>query len=221
MARKTKLLALAMIGAAWFVLPAVASAGESQIHCVGGASCGKLTVSGQATLSVKGGLTVTCGSVTGTGEGLTKTTGTIQLKLHECKENIFGTSCNGIGQPAGTVTFGLSTYHSIYTTDSKTAPGILMTPPSGGVYANFSCAGGLSNHEVKGNGVIGSITTPACGGTSSFLTLSFQAGSHGFQDVTRNTATGTSFSLTDNGESAALKADLSVSYTTAATLTCI
>jgi hypothetical protein len=179
-----------MVALAFAALPAVASAGEPEIHC-GGAVCGKFTsTSGPTSLSTTSGTTVNCASSKGTGEYTTKTTGNMQLTFHECKTpTFFNTACTTPGQPSGTIVTANSVFHNIYESTDKSTPGVLITSPTGGVpYTTFTCAGFL-HVEVTGN-IIGDLEFPACGASSKEFKLDFVATAHGQQKYKQVTTTG-------------------------------
>lgn len=226
MTKKMMLLALAAVSAAMFALPSVASAGEPEVHCelsgVKGKVCGKFTSHGLVSvLSTTGNLTVTCSTNTGSGTYTNTKTGTIKLTFSGCKESIFGSSCNSTGSASGVIVTTESVFHNIYLTHTKTTPGVLVTPAGSEHFASFSCFGEASKHVVKGNGVIGHLSSPACGGTSKTLTLDFDAISHGQQRFKTITGTGTPYDLNDNGTTAAMDAHGTVTTAGPATVTCV
>jgi hypothetical protein len=223
MTKKMMLLALAAVSAAMFALPAVASAGSPIVEC-GTSACGKFTShGGSSVLSTTGGVTVTCSTNTGSGNLTTTTTGDIKFTFHGCTESVFGSECHSTGQPEGTIVTTEFLFHTTYLTDDKKTPGVLVTPAANEHFASFTCFGGFSNHEVKGNGVMGRLTAPGCGGTSATksLTLSFEATSHGQQKYKQVTATGTSYDLNDNGTTAAMSAEGTATLASNPTITCL
>ena len=181
MSKRMKIFALSTIAAALFVAPAFASAQEWHLD-----KTGAFTISGGAiSISSAAGATTTCTSVSGSGSYTTATTGSLQLVFHGCTSS--GFSCNSAGQPAGTVKTTVLPIHNAMIATSK--PGMLVTPnsvtniPTTGMghYFSKSCAGGLVNSVVSGNGLLGTITAPACGGSSKTLTLVFEQASAGVQ----------------------------------------
>ncbi|HET9197434.1 MAG TPA: hypothetical protein VFN92_04175 [Solirubrobacterales bacterium] len=151
--------------------------------------------SGASVLSVASGLTVSCTSGTGTGQATSKTTGEGSYTLHGCKESIFGTTCTTAGQPAGTIKLATMTMHLVYLDHSK-KPGVLATPPAGGLFAKVTCGAGLVVVEVTGNGVLGEILTPKCGEVSKTSTVKTETVSHGTQLYRQVEGTGTMYDLT-------------------------
>jgi hypothetical protein len=223
MTKKMMLLALAVVSAVMFALPAVASAGSPLVEC-GGVACGKFTShGGTSVLSTTSGTTVTCTTNTGSGSFTSTTTGTIKLTFSGCKESIFSTSCNTSGQASGVVVTTESVFHTTYLTDDKKTPGVLVTPGANEHFSSFECAGGFSNHVVKGNGVMGRLTAPPCGGTSATksLTLSFEDTAHGAQTYKQITGTGTIYDLNDNGTTASMEAEGTVTLASNPTITCV
>jgi hypothetical protein len=230
MKNKMMLLALAAISAVMFVLPAVASAGSPVIDPGSGKFPLAFTSSGgHGELRATGEPAITCTSNTGSGKYTTSTTGEIGLTFHGCTTSFFGfpVACNSAGQPSGTIVTATSVFHTTYVTDAKTNPGVLVTPPSSGVFTTIIC-GGFANIEVKGNGIIGELTAPKCGVVSKTATLNFTAvGSS--QTRTQVTGTGTVFSLnsvTEGGSTvtAAEVAEGTATYSPpgeTATITCV
>jgi hypothetical protein len=231
MKSKFMLLALSVFALAFAALPALASAGEPVID----PSTGKFplpftSVGGHGELRAEGEPPITCTSNSGTGEYTSGTTGKIGLTFKGCTTSFFGfpVSCKSSGAESGVVVTNSSVFHTTYLTDAKTTPGVLVTPPTGGIFATIIC-GGFATISVEGNGIIGHLEAPKCGGKSKTATLNFTAtgASQTFQQVT---ATGTSYSLishTESGEEKAVPAaevaEGTVTYNNnaEATLTCL
>jgi hypothetical protein len=226
--KKLMLLALAVVSAALFALPAVAAAGAPETDCPAGAATCKFTSSGTASsLTTANGTTVNCTANTGSGEYTNKTTGTIALTFTGCKDSIFSSSCSTSGQAAGTIKTNSAVFHNIYTTDNKTTPGVLITQPSSGSFANFACGAGFLTVNVTGN-VIGSLETPGCGAEAETWALNFTQTAHGQQTHKQITGTGTSYDLishlntTAEPQTSAMVATGSVKFLTGkAKLTCV
>jgi hypothetical protein len=224
MKNKMMLLALAAVSAVMFVLPAVASAGEPQIDPASGKFPLTFTSAGGASeLRAVGSEPVKCTGNKGTGKYTSATTGEIELTFTGC--TAFGGQCNSSGQAAGVITTGTSVFHNVYLTDAKTTPGVLVTPPTGGVFASFSCFFGFASVSVTGNGVIGHLESPKCGAKQKTATLNFTA-TGASQTYKQNTLTGTVFNLksSTNGGAAAEAAEVAegtVTYAEEATLTCV
>jgi hypothetical protein len=154
MSKKMMLLALAVVSAAVFVLPAAASAAENHIEGVtaftGSAGAGTLAATGEPT--------ITCDS-TDINKGVVSaggTTGTMELDFTGCHTAVFGitAACKTEGAPLNNTILSSGTFHMI-TLPNKEA-GILVTP----VTTTIVCAG-ISKITVEGN-LIGTITKPAC-----------------------------------------------------------
>jgi hypothetical protein len=152
MSKKTMLLALAVVSAAMFALPAVASAGEWKMDCPGGkATCAFTTSGGHAELRAVEEPTITCTGNTGEGtvsEG--GTTGTFALTFTGCKAVGF-VPCNTSGAGSGVIKVASSVSHNVYLEDNKTKLGILVTPAT----TTIICSG-LSSIDVTGS-VIGEL----------------------------------------------------------------
>jgi hypothetical protein len=186
MSKKLMLLALAVAGLASFVLPAFASAAAWEIDVAE-----KFTVANEAgtttVLTQKGSTTkVACGSVTGEGVyAANRTEGTLSLIFTGCKENVFNSSCTTFGAAAGEIRLTGLRFDNVMVENTSQAaggtPGINITPPEKAtVYTKFTCLGGI-NFEVTGNGLIGDITTPECGGSSKTATIDWQSKEAGVQ----------------------------------------
>ena len=203
----------------------VAAAGEPQVTCTGGA-CGSFTThSSKVVLSTNAGTTVTCSSSSGSGKYTTRTTGEISLTLNFCHTpTFFNTACTSPARISGQIATGAMVFHNVYLTISKVVPGILITQPAIGPIATFTCAGFL-HVELSGN-VIGRLTSPVCGASSSILELSLNAPAHGQQEYKQVTLTGTKFDLSAkvNGggaETAAMSTLGSFTFVDTATVSCV
>jgi hypothetical protein len=198
MKNKTMLLALGLLALAFAAMPAVASAGSWEISP---APVSFTSTGGFSELRAANEPNITCGKNHGEGEYTSSTTGQIALTFEECDTSFFGfpVSCNSSGKASGVIAVASSQFHNIYLTDAKTTPGVLVTPPTGGVFATIIC-GSFAKIEVKGNGVIGDLKAPKCGASSLTGTLSFTA-TGAVQTYKQNTATGTSYNLTSTTES--------------------
>jgi hypothetical protein len=226
MKNKIMLLALAAISAVMFVIPAVASAGEPVVDPASGKFPLTFTsVGGASELQAAGEPTIKCTSNKGTGKYTSGTTGEIGLTFEGCKDGAFSLQCHSTGQLSGVIKVATSVFHNVYVTDAKTTPGVLVTPPSGGLFTTIECAFGFANIEVRGNGIVGHLEAPKCGETSSTGTLNFAAVG-GSQQYKQNTATGTVFDLTSITEggsttTAAEVAKGTVTFAEKYTLTCV
>jgi len=216
-----------LVALALAALPSAASAGEPRIDPASGKFPINFTMSGgHAEFRASGEPAITCTSSTGSGQFTTSTTFTVHILWHGCSTSFFGfpVACNSAGQPSGTTTAHIPVAHLVYVTDAKTTPGVLMTPPTSGVFTTLIC-GGFASIEVKGNGVVGEITAPKCGSTSKTATVSFAA-TGASQNLKRVTATGTEYSLlaaTEGGSSvaAAEVGEGTITFAENVTLTCV
>lgn len=215
MNKKIILLAFAAISAAAFALPAAASANPA-LHINGTPT---FTISGGSfTLTRADNNNITCTSSTGSGSFVTTTTGKVTTTLHGCKSTALGIHCSGTGQPTGTVVSTEQEFHLVtklggfFTAFQKTFPGNHLI--------SMNCAG--LPVTVSGAGVMGSITSPACGASSTTMGVSFNSASAGTQDVT--SFTGTTYDATSNiaGSAATTSIDTTATITFAGsqTLTC-
>jgi hypothetical protein len=228
MKSKFMLLALSVFALAIAALPAMASAGEPVID----PAAGKFPLSftthgGHSELRAANEPEITCTSNSGSGKYTSGTTGEFSLTFSGCTTSFFGfpVSCNSASQATGVIKTNSSTFHTAYLTDAKTTPGVLVTPPTGGVFTTIIC-GSFANIEDKGNGILGHLTSPKCGEKSTTGKLSFTA-TGSSQTYKQVTATGTSYSLSSKTESnstevaAGEQAEGTVTFAEAVTLTCV
>jgi hypothetical protein len=193
MSKKMMVLALAVVSAALFAMPAVASAQTWHLD-----TTSSFSVSGPGgQLTSTAGITITCTGTSGSGEFSTTTEGTVSLLFSGCKEP-FGLPCTTASLPSGVI--GATAKFDAITV-SATKPGVLLTPdlsnePTPGLkeFNNFVCLG--ITVRVFGKGVIGTISAPACGVASSTSTLVFASSAAGVQ--ADQAYTGSSFDLVSN-----------------------
>jgi hypothetical protein len=195
MSMKKTLLVLGVVSTAFFVLPAVASAQE--IHLEPAEFFGISGAGGELRSSAEEPITCTSTGGSGKPTNSSGTTGEATLDFTGCHTSVFSitASCKSEGAAtAGTIASG-GTYHLIQV-GSTSVPGVLLTTN----LTKITCAG-ISTITTTGN-VIGTITSPKCGGSSKTITLSFTATS-----VTQNhlTWTGGTFDLTSQTGSGAVQ----------------
>lgn len=179
MGKKMMVLALAVISAALFAMPAIAAAQSWHLD-----SAASFTVAGSGgTLTWENRVAITCNSTTGTGAFSTTTEGTATLVFTGCKDPVFGFTCTSPGQPTGTIAFAAK-FDAIMVGTSK--PALLFTPegssePTPGMKTLFeeSCLG--ISEKAFGKGIVGTIGTAACGIASSTATVSFSSSESGHQ----------------------------------------
>ncbi len=140
------------------------------------------------------GIDVACASGTAVYNITSKTTIERSMRGHECKETSSGEKCTTLGQPNGTVTFITSVSHLVYLDENHTKPGILTTPPAGGAFASFKC-GSSGTIELKGNGLLTEITSPACWNSSDKLTVVAATSAPGTQKYLQVEETGTKYDM--------------------------
>jgi hypothetical protein len=229
MKSKTMLLALGLLALAFSALPAIASAGTPEVDSKllnEGKTLSFTSSGGASELRANSEPAVKCTANSGTGKYTNKTTGEVELTFTGCT-SLFGLECHTVGLANGVITTGTSVFHNVYLTDAKTTPGVLVTPPTGGVFAKFKCAGFGPEVEVKGNGVLGDVGSPKCGETKTTGTLSFTAtGSvQTYKNPTATTVNGT-YNLTSttaggSAVEAAEEATGTVTYPESVTVTCV
>jgi len=219
MSKKMMLLALSAVCAALFALPAVASA-NPPAHLEGLKDTSFTVHAGPGSLSTTGGETVTCTTTTGGGKLETTTTGSLSLIFHGCKAKTpFGElTCTTSGQSSGTIATTALSFHLISGATSTARPFILVTPNAAtATYAHFVC-GGFVNKTVEGTGLLGTITAPGCDTAASKATVDFNALGHGLKQHT--TITGTTYTFTSNGTTAAMDTTPTITFKESGFLNC-
>ncbi len=181
MSKKMMLLALTVVSAAFFALPAIASAQEIHLEPGNGET---FKVSGTGgELRAEGEPTVTCEGTTGSGsfDATSSTTGNASLEFTGCHVNVlFTIPCHSNGAPANNTivssgAFHLITYRQVTRNEKgeiigeDPKPAILLTAAE----TTIECSG-ISTIKVTGS-VIGTITSPKCGKSSKEVSLSFTA----------------------------------------------
>lgn len=235
MSKKIILLALAVASMAAFALPAAALAAESDtaVHVVPKPE-GTKTIDGAAGATLTGGFgNVVCTANSGTATFESTTTGTFQQTFTGC--TLGASKCTTAGQPEETIKtqslpFHLVTVeHSPATVPPVHGPGVLVTPNAAtGQFATFTC--GFLGFTVKGNGVIGTITSPVCGAESTEAKIKFSSSATGVQtdktvvasdpEKPATTYTATEYSLENLGAKASQDAEGTMTLGTKAKLEC-
>jgi len=173
------LLALAVVSAAVFAVPSMAMAEDEPLHLTPAPAANHVDniAGGASTLRSANGTVVTCKKIKGTIKWENGTTAKTALAFEEeCKATVPGigtVNCSTINTNGELLTHLL--------TIPSTQPGVLITPGASELFASFSCAAGLVKVEVKGNGVIGTITSPenACtAATQNTTVITFQQGAN-------------------------------------------
>lgn len=135
---------------------------------------------GESELSRVAGGGHTGTTLSGTGKFENTTTGKVTLTLHHVTA-AGAFNCTTAGQPTGTLTTTTLPFHLVMLETNK--PGILITP--GGPSFHFftsNCGIFVGNIVVRGNGLLGTITSPECqkAGTNAVF-LDFR-GANGIQE---------------------------------------
>jgi hypothetical protein len=214
MSKKIIILALAAAGVAAFALPATAMAEDLPVHLVGFTLNKELSIDGggEATLRSSVG-TANCTASSGKAILTSTTTGTLSLTFTGC--SAFGVPCHSSGQLGGTIVWTTLVFHLVTVEDrttGATGPGLLVTPnvDAGGNnhFVTIECPP-FGIFVVRGNGVIGTLTKPACGQESTEATIQFipQAAAPTVQ--THKTVVGTTveYNLTVNGNESSLETE--------------
>ncbi len=168
MSKKMMLLALAVVSSAFFALPAVASAQEIHLEPGNGET---FTLSGLGgEVRAEGEPTFSCTGTGGSGsfDVGSSTTGSVTLDFTGCQANFgFLVPCHSSGAPVNNTIASGGTFHLI--TISFGVRGMLLTTQE----TVIEC-GGINIMAVTGS-LIGTITSPKCGKSSSSVGLSFTA----------------------------------------------
>jgi hypothetical protein len=202
MSKKITLLALAVLSTAAFALPSTGMAVEEDVplHLIPKPEKQSTVASGQVKLSQASGVAIVCEKTVGVANWESTTTGKISLTISGCKF--------GLEHPCENVEAKELPFHLVTLPGAK--PGILITPPASGVFGKFPCFG----TNIEGNGLIGTITAPACGGESSTATIKFETVEFGMQKHKKVEGTETVYFLT-TGEpkvAAALETELTMTF---------
>jgi hypothetical protein len=112
------------------------------------------STSGKGTLETLGGTQVTCSSDTDTGE-LTGANGgkdiaNVVVKFNGCKESVFNAECKTSGAAAGEIKTNVLSGEVGYI--KKAAPievGLMLSPTTAALFAEFNCLGGLVKIQVQ------------------------------------------------------------------------
>lgn len=213
MRKKLLLFVLSVAVAAMAALPTAASATPWHTE-----QTGSFTVhSGVVVWSTASAITLQCNAATGSGSYSTTTGGTVTLQMGTCWTNFgFGAvHCTTAGQANGFITTTTLGLDNVMLGTNK--PGILLTPNAEtGIVASFSC--GALPFTVEGNGLLATVTAPACGASSSTATWKFRTTSHGMPEHTLYT--GTIYNWKRGAESIALSMDATVTFPAARKPTC-
>ncbi len=173
MSKKMMLFALAVVSAAFFALPAIASAEEIHLDPGNGQ---KFNIAGPGgSLRAQEEPSITCEGTGGKGnfDPESSTTGFSELEFTGCHVVVLFTfPCHTVGAPANNTIVTKGTFHLItWKNATGTAfPAILLTA----VTTTIECTGLGSTITVTGS-VIGTITSPKCGKESKEVSLSFTA----------------------------------------------
>lgn len=175
-------------------------------------------------MTMTGEPTITCETGNGSGVSITTTTSEGQLLMTGCHITILGftVNCTSEGQLKGQILIQSSVSHLIYLDENHTKVGALATPPASGLFTSFNCGG--STVEVKGNGVIGEVTSPKCGQSAKNATVVARA-TGSTQEYRQIEETGTLYQLeaaTKGGEFKPVGTNWTVTgaSATTGTLTC-
>jgi hypothetical protein len=181
MSRRIILLAVTAVAAlAAMALPAIAAAAPEMDFTKEPTEANPVVSTGESGVSrlvSVGGSEVECTSSHVKVTWTSKTTGHLHVLFTGCKSS--GFSCNSTGLSSGEITTN-TPFHLIYIEGFTKTVGVLATPPAGGTFADFHCTF-FVHVVVTGNGLVGHVDSPACGGTSRSSTVSFEQSATGVQ----------------------------------------
>ena len=189
MSNRMMLLALVAVSAAFIAIPALATANENHVEGATGKTFSG--TGGPMTIGASGEPTISCAGVSESGSFTTETTGELTVITETCSTTILGISLHCRTSPEATGVIKMTNVFHLITIGTTGKPGILLTPP----FPTIICGEGVSERKLQmgGNGVIGTITSPACGASSKSLTIVFNAPSHNQE---HKLFTGTTYDLT-------------------------
>src|SRR3954451_13668341 len=154
MSKKIMLLALTVVSAALFALPAMASANELHVEGATGKAFSGNGAGGN--IQATGEPTITCTKTESAGTFTSETTGNENLTFLSCSANILGIalSCNSVFGAAGVIE--TSQVFHLVTIGTISKPGILLTPS----FPTIICGSGFAERKIQlgGNGIIGTVT---------------------------------------------------------------
>lgn len=216
-----KILLTLTVAAAILILPASASASGPYFDPPGNWF---VTEGGTFVLAAEGQPTITCtgpNQQAATFNEGSSTAGESSLTLTNCHRTTFGitSECRTTGSASGSIVLKPLPFQTVYTTAGTSKPGILLTFPK----VTIECKN-LVSMELTGS-LMGTVTAPECGKSSSKGTLSFTA-TGVKQNQMQITGTGTFYDLqlrTVSGawNTAAVTTTTSLLFKEESTLTCI
>lgn len=231
MSKKLILFAAMAISAVALSVPAIASAAPEDIplHIVPKPTGASVVSGGGSTLTTTDGKKVTCKKLKGTANWESSTTGTLNLTFEEdCTATIGGVTVSCSSITTGTLPFHLVTIPGVKAGEDPHVPGVLITKPAAAPFAKFSCS--IFSFEVLGNGIIGTITSPACGASANQAVISFASTEPGMSKhkkvvakdpvVPATTFTTEQYNLTQAGSEAAMDATGTVTFSESTKLEC-
>lgn len=219
-------LGVAALGTALLAMPAPASAGGPHVDPAGVAFTAE---GGSFSLTNGSGFPIVCSGpnlLVGNFDAGSNTTGEISVDYTNCQVSGFTYKCHSVGAALlNTISVKGIRFQTVYTSDSKSDLGLLLTLPSS-IFApavQLSCEG-LGTVEVKGS-FMGRITAPKCGESSSSATLAFTATGNK-QNQMQITGTGQPYDLEDRLGSnawttAAVTTTTTLAFKEKATWTCL
>jgi hypothetical protein len=225
--KKIILLALAAASVSAFALPATAMAEDVPLHAKEVALNTPFKIDGVGGATLRGGFgLVNCTASSGSATFTSSTTGTLSQTFTGC--TAFGVPCKTAGQPEKTIVTTTLVFHLLTVEDTvtgATGPGVLVTPnvDAGGQnhFATFECPP-FGKFEVRGTGLIGTITKPSCGQKSKEATVQFSPQAAGSTVQTHKTVVGTTveYNLTTNTQESSEEAEGTITFSNEPTLEC-
>jgi len=214
------------IGVAILALPAMASADGPHIDPAGASFSSE---EGTWTLFAgEGVLPIVCDGpnhLLGKFDEGSNTTGEINIDYTHCHTKYLEADCRTTGAPLSyTIQVTNIRFETVYTTESKTSSGLLLTLPSSLFVPAIKITCGTGTYELKGS-VMGAFTAPNCMESRKTATLAFTATGN-VQNQMQITGAGTYYDLQERAgggswRTAAVTTTTGLTFAETMTLTCI
>ncbi len=220
-----KAFAIAATAAAILALPAMAAADGPYVDPAGASFSSE---AGTFTISAGEGVSpIACNGpnhLQGHFDEGSNTTGEINIDYTHCHTTLLEVECHTTGASlSNTIQVSNIKFQTVYTTESKTSPGLLLTLPSSIFVPAVKITCGTGTYELTGS-VMGLLTAPKCMESGKTATLAFSA-TGGVQNQMQITGAGTYYDLQEKAggvwRTAAVTTTTGLAFAETMTLTCI
>lgn len=194
LSRLTTAFGLALVCSLAFAVFAAASASALSVKTASESFPVTFVLEGSSVGRYEGTALTTCASSRGSGKFESGTTGQVTLTLKGCTYGEM--NCWSAGQEKGTIVTSALSVQPVYLDAAHTKYGLLLKSPASGVFADFTCGGGLLHITWNGPGVIARMTSPALGTWSKIGTLELFGSKLGTQEYEQVEGAGTKYHLT-------------------------